>query len=63
MKVKEKQNFGDKPTEVRESNHYQEEYIHSFVEKWDELIDWKARKASEGDFFINELKARNCKSP
>ena len=61
MKIKEKQNFGDKPTEVRESNHYQEEYVHNFVEKWDELIDWKARKAAEGDFFINELKARNCK--
>ena len=26
--------------------------------KWDELIDWDARAASEGDFFINILKER-----
>ncbi|GAB3463416.1 hypothetical protein GCM10027570_50650 [Streptomonospora sediminis] len=29
-----------------------------FVDKWDELIDWKKRSASEGRFFIEQLKAR-----
>ncbi len=30
----------------------------SFVEKWDELIDWTARADSEGQFFIDILRAR-----
>lgn len=34
------------------------EYIHEFVEKWDQLIDWEARAESENQFFINELKKR-----
>ncbi len=50
------QDFGDEPTEVRETDHYQKEYVQSFVEKWDELIDWKARASSEGQFFIDILK-------
>lgn len=56
-----KQDFGNSPLEVRESEHYREEYVHSFVEKWDELIDWDARAASEGDFFIQQLKDRGAK--
>ena len=32
--------------------------MQSFVEKWDELIDWEARAKSEGQFFIEILKAR-----
>ncbi len=28
----------------------------SFVEKWDELIDWEGRAGSEGDFFIEQLR-------
>ena len=47
------------PNQIRETGHYQEEYIRSFVEKWDELIDWDARAKSEGQFFIDILKARN----
>ncbi|MCB1179181.1 MAG: class I SAM-dependent methyltransferase, partial [Leptospiraceae bacterium] len=43
------------------TDHYKNEYIESFVEKWDELIDWDARANSEGEFFINELKKRNAK--
>ena len=43
-----RQDFGDSPTEMRESDHYVEEYVASFVEKWDELIDWKRRARSEG---------------
>jgi glycine/sarcosine/dimethylglycine N-methyltransferase len=33
------QNFGDDPVAVRQTNHYQEEYVWGFVEKWDELIE------------------------
>jgi SAM-dependent methyltransferase len=56
--VATEQNYGDNPIAVRESNHYREEYVKSFVEKWDELIDWKARAESEGQFFIDVLKSR-----
>ena len=59
---REKQVFGDNPLEVRESDHYTHEYVGSFVEKWDELIDWKKRAESEGSFFIDQLKARGVKS-
>lgn len=56
------QNFGSEPETVRETDHYQAEYIQGFVEKWDELIDWDARADSEGKFFIEQLKARNKKT-
>ena len=56
------QDFGDNPIEVRETDHYQAEYIHGFVEKWDDLIDWEARAESEGQFFIDMLKARGKKT-
>ncbi|MGI0115557.1 class I SAM-dependent methyltransferase [Zooshikella sp. RANM57] len=36
-------------------NHYQQEYKVDFVDKWDEVIDWKRRQQSEGNFFINTL--------
>jgi SAM-dependent methyltransferase len=49
--------FGDDPIETRETGHYQQEYVESFVDKWDELIDWDARAESEGGFFIDVLKA------
>ena len=52
------QDFGEDPTKVRETDHYQKEYVKSFVEKWDDLIDWDARAQSEGRFFIDMLKAR-----
>jgi glycine/sarcosine/dimethylglycine N-methyltransferase len=55
------QDFGDSPLEVRETDHYVAEYVTSFVEKWDELIDWKRRYQSEGSFFIDQLKARGVK--
>lgn len=51
------QSFGEDPTRVRDTNHYQEEYITSFVEKWDELIDWDRRWQSEGEFFIEQLRS------
>lgn len=55
------QSFGENPIEVRSTDHYTEEYVPSFVEKWDDLIDWKRRAASEGNFFIDQLKARGAK--
>ncbi|MBA2410819.1 MAG: class I SAM-dependent methyltransferase, partial [Gammaproteobacteria bacterium] len=30
----------DDPRAIRRSENYQQEYVHSFVDKWDELIDW-----------------------
>lgn len=55
------QDYGENPTKIRETDKYKEEYVQGFVEKWDELIDWEARAASEGDFFIQELKKRGAK--
>ncbi len=55
------QHFGPEPVEVRETGHYRAEYVKSFVDKWDELIDWDSRAASEGDFFIRALKERGAK--
>lgn len=58
---KSKQEYGDDPVKVRESEHYKMEYVHGFVEKWDDLIDWDARAKGEEDFFIRELKKRGKK--
>lgn len=55
------QDYGSDPLKVRKTDHYKMEYIHSFVDKWDALIDWEARAASEGDFFIRLLKEHNVK--
>jgi SAM-dependent methyltransferase len=52
------QQFGSNPIAVRETDHYHAEYIQSFVEKWDELIDWDSRAVSEGRFFVELLKGR-----
>ena len=53
------QDFGRDPLKARDTDHYQKEYVQSFVEKWDELIDWEARARSEGEFFVQILKARD----
>lgn len=55
------QEFGDDPLRVRESDHYRAEYAKSFVEKWDDLIDWDARARSEAGFFIEQLKERGAR--
>jgi sarcosine/dimethylglycine N-methyltransferase len=55
------QEFGEDPTTIRESDHYTEEYVPRFVEKWDELIDWRRRSRSEGSFFIDHLKSRGAR--
>lgn len=53
------QNYVGEPLDSRDTELYQQEYVQSFVEKWDELIDWNARAESEGQFFIDILKARD----
>ncbi len=57
----QKQLYGDNPIAQRKTDLYKEEYVHSFVQKWDDLIDWEARADSEGDFFIRLLKERGVK--
>ncbi len=52
------QDYGEDPLAVRETDTYRAEYVMSFVEKWDELIDWDARAKSEGQFFIDILRSR-----
>ncbi|MBA8824394.1 sarcosine/dimethylglycine N-methyltransferase [Saccharopolyspora lacisalsi] len=59
---REQQAFGDNPTEVRDTDHYTHEYVGGFVDKWDDLIDWKKRYESEGQFFVDQLKARGVQS-
>jgi SAM-dependent methyltransferase len=56
-----RQDYGTDPLAVRDTNHYQAEYIHSFVEKSDALIDWDRRAESEGDFFIGALKEHRAR--
>lgn len=58
--ARRQQHFGSDPTAVRDTEHYRQEYIEGFVDKWDELIDWKSRAASEGDFFIDALRERGA---
>ena len=55
------QGYGDDPLSVRESSHYKAEYAKSFVEKWDELIDWEGRAKSEGGFFIKVLREHGAR--
>lgn len=54
----DEQAYGQDPIADRETDLYRGEYIMSFVEKWDELIDWDARADSEGQFFMDVLRAR-----
>ena len=41
--IPKQQLYGDDPTKVRDTSHYQAEYVENFVERWDQLIDWDAR--------------------
>ena len=56
------QAFDSDPTTTRDTNHYTQEYVWEFVDKWDQLIDWERRAEGEGDFFIRHLKERNAQS-
>lgn len=53
------QSYGADPLSDRATGLYRAEYVKSFVEKWDELIDWDARADSEGRFFVDVLRARD----
>ncbi len=53
------QNYSEDPLADRDTDLYRDEYVMSFVEKWDELIDWDARAQAEGRFFIDVLRARD----
>jgi glycine/sarcosine N-methyltransferase len=55
------QAYGEDPLSVRETGHYRAEYVESFVEKWDQLIDWDGRARAEGHFFIEQLRAHHAK--
>ena len=61
MSKKPQQNYGKDPLAVRESDKYHEEYVHAFVDKWDELIDWEGRAQAEGEFFIEKLRELGVK--
>jgi sarcosine/dimethylglycine N-methyltransferase len=56
--ISREQHYGEDPLADRETDLYRDEYVMSFVEKWDELINWDARSSSEGRFFIDVLHAR-----
>ncbi|MGF1453024.1 MAG: class I SAM-dependent methyltransferase [Opitutales bacterium] len=55
------QDYGSDPLAVRETDKYKEEYVEGFVDKWDQLIDWKSRAQGEGHFFIDLLKERGAR--
>ena len=64
MSEKEKetdQDFGTDPVAVRDSDHYEQEYIGGFVDKWDDLIDWEGRAEGEGEFFVRALQERGAR--
>jgi sarcosine/dimethylglycine N-methyltransferase len=50
--------YSEDPLVDRQTDHYRMEYVKTFVDKWDELIDWQGRADSEGQFFIDILRAR-----
>src|SRR5699024_1509952 len=56
------QAFGEDPLQVRETDHYTDEYVGGLVDKWDDLIDWRKRYDSEGRFFVDLLKSRGVRS-
>lgn len=60
MENLKRQSFGNDPIAIRESDHYQAEYVHNFVSKWDELINWKKRAEGEGTFFLDILKEQGA---
>jgi len=55
------QSYGKDPLAKRDTDHYKEEYIGGFVDKWDQLIDWDRRATGEGDFFISKLAEYGCR--
>lgn len=47
-------------TDTVSSDLYRDEYEPSFVEKWDELINWEGRAAGEGAFYEDLLREAGC---
>lgn len=60
LELDKDQDYGSDPTEIRETDKYVEEYVHKFVNKWDELIDWDKRAEAEGNFFIELLREQGA---
>jgi SAM-dependent methyltransferase len=44
------------------SDTYQEQYFDDFVSRWDQLIDWDQRAKGEGEFFVQQLRARGVRT-
>lgn len=61
VQTKSKQDYGKDPLSVRDTDKYVEEYVNSFVNKWDNLIDWDGRAEAEGNFFIEVLKEHGAR--
>lgn len=61
MKQESNRKEGDYVETGRETDHYQAEYVHQFVEKWDEIIPWTTRQTIEGSFLIDVLHARGAR--
>jgi len=61
MQEPSQDNGTNKDEQTRASDHYKEQYVPGFAEKWDELIDWDSRSASEGGFFIQALQQRGVR--
>ncbi|MEO1544599.1 MAG: methyltransferase domain-containing protein, partial [Pseudomonadota bacterium] len=59
--MKTVQEYGVDPLRVRNTDHYRKEYVESFVDKWDALIDWERRAEAEGRFFIEKLREHGAK--
>lgn len=54
--------YSEDPLIDRDSDLYRREFVPGFVDKWDELIDWDARAAAEGQFFGDILRAHGKQS-
>ncbi len=61
MTVKNDKYATCKQGHIKDTDYYKEQYANDFVNKWDELIDWKRRVKGEGDFFIEQLKRIGAK--
>ncbi len=51
---------GHMASEMISSDLYQEEYEPSFVERWDELINWEGRERGERGFYPRILREHGC---
>ncbi|MFY1699882.1 MULTISPECIES: class I SAM-dependent methyltransferase [unclassified Solwaraspora] len=47
------------PTELADD--HADQYVRPFVDRWDELIDWDRRGQSEGQFFVDILRAAGAR--